>query len=693
MRIVLLLEGGVGGATLDEGAEAADPGADLLTLVLAQHARQQEQLQRLLQGDGVHGLAGAQGSELRLLLGVFGSAANRGVRPVAAQPHAHRLAGLGIGPQLASAGGLAAVDGFDLVVHQLLERPPELLHERHPVLLAAADRVQLVLQPGGEVVVHVTGEMAGQELGHRPPDVRGAEAAALQLHVLAVLQGLDDRGVGGGAADAVFLQRLHQRGLRIARGRLGEVLVGVHALQRHLVAGLHHRQLAAFVVVIGALGVLALLVHRQEAREDHRGAAGAEPVVAAGGQVHRDRVEGGRHHLAGHGALPDQLVQAAAVVIQVARHLGRGAQGGTGPDRLVGFLGVLGLGLVEVRLVGHRSGAEVARDHVADLAERIGRQAHRVGTHVGDQAHRAFLAQRHALVELLRHPHGAAGGEAELARGLLLQGRGGEGRGRAALALLAGDVGDVERAAGSRGDALAGGLGGFAIGNGELLELLPVQAHQLGGERLRGMGELGGDRPVLAALEGLDLLFALDDHAQRRRLHAPGRKPALDLAPQHRREVEAHKVVQRPACLLGIDQRAGDLARVGHRLLDGTRGDLGEHHPVQVLVLEQAALAQDLHDVPADRLALAVRVGGQVDAVGLGGGLGDRLHVLLVLVDQVVAHPEAVLRIHRALLGHQVAHMAVGGQDLEVLAEVLVDRLGLGGRLDDEEVLGHWYPL
>jgi hypothetical protein len=33
--------------------------------------------------------------------------------------------------------------------------------------------------------------------------------------------------------------------------------------------------------------------------------------------------------------------------------------------------------------------------------------------------------------------------------------------------------------------------------------------------------------------------------------------------------------------------------------------------------------------------------------------------------------------------------VAIGGEDGEVLAEVLVDRLGLGGRLDDEEVLGH----
>src|SRR3546814_20409074 len=69
--------------------------------------------------------------------------------------------------------------------------------------------------------------------------------------------------------------------------------------------------------------------------------------------------------------------------------------------------------------------------------------------------------------------------------------------------------------------------------------------------------------------------------------------------------------------------------------------------------------------------------------------LGDGGDVLLVLLDQVVAHPEAVLRVDRALLGHQVADVAVRRQDGEVLAQVLVARLGLGRRFDDEEALGH----
>ena len=48
----------------------------------------------------------------------------------------------------------------------------------------------------------------------------------------------------------------------------------------------------------------------------------------------------------------------------------------------------------------------------------------------------------------------------------------------------------------------------------------------------RLLRQLGVDRPVLDRHERLDLPLALDDDAQRRRLHAPGRESALDLLPE-----------------------------------------------------------------------------------------------------------------------------------------------------------------
>jgi hypothetical protein len=45
-----------------------------------------------------------------------------------------------------------------------------------------------------------------------------------------------------------------------------------------------------------------------------------------------------------------------------------------------------------------------------------------------------------------------------------------------------------------------------------------------------------------------------------------------------------------------------------------------------------------------------------------------------------------VVRIDRAFLRHEVADMAIGGKDFEVLAEVFLDGFRLGRRLHDNEV-------
>ncbi len=83
------------------------------------------------------------------------------------------------------------------------------------------------------------------------------------------------------------------------------------------------------------------------------------------------------------------------------------------------------------------------------------------------------------------------------------------------------------------------------------------------------------------------------------------------------------------------------------------------------------------------------KVGRQIERVGLGRGLGDRIDMLFVLFDDLVVHREVVVGVDRAFLGHEIAHVAVGRQHVEVLAEVLVDRLRLGWRFDDEQILGH----
>ena len=173
---------------------------------------------------------------------------------------------------------------------------------------------------------------------------------------------------------------------------------------------------------------------------------------------------------------------------------------------------------------------------------------------------------------------------------------------------------------------------------------------------------------------------------QRDRLHPAGRARARQLAPQHRREVEADEIVERAPGAIGVDQSLVDLARVAHRRGDRVLGDRVEHHPVDPLVLEDLLGLEYLVDVPGDRLAFAVGVGRQNDAVGALHRVGDLVEALGRLGVDLPAHGEVVLGVDRAVLGGEVAHVAERSVDVVVLAEILADRLDLGRQLDDDNL-------
>ncbi len=114
-----------------------------------------------------------------------------------------------------------------------------------------------------------------------------------------------DRRVGAGPADAVLLQRLDQRGLGVARRRLGEVLLRqqrqqVEQLARASAPAASRQSsksasspassLVAVALILAVL-VAAFVVDAEEAGEAHARAAGAEEVVRV---VQRARQRGGR---------------------------------------------------------------------------------------------------------------------------------------------------------------------------------------------------------------------------------------------------------------------------------------------------------------------------------------------------------------------------------------------------------------
>ena len=102
---------------------------------------------------------------------------------------------------------------------------------------------------------------------------------------------------------------------------------------------------------------------------------------------------------------------------------------------------------------------------------------------------------------------------------------------------------------------------------------------------------------------------------------------------------------------------------------------------------KRVPLAQNLLDMPRDRLALAVRVGGEEEVLGAFQRPGDLLDALLGAVVDFPGHGEVFVGLHRAVLRRQIADMAVAREDGEVLAEILVDGLRLGGRFDDNDII------
>ncbi len=83
--------------------------------------------------------------------------------------------------------------------------------------------------------------------------------------------------------------------------------------------------------------------------------------------------------------------------------------------------------------------------------------------------------------------------------------------------------------------------------------------------------------------------------------------------------------------------------------------------------------------MPGDGLTFAVRIGCEVDGVCILHCLGDSIDMSGVAVYDLILHGEVLLGIDRASLGHEVAHMAIGGKHLKILAQILLQGLGLGG--------------
>src|SRR2546426_12221409 len=160
----------------------------------------------------------------------------------------------------------------------------------------------------------------------------------------------------------------------------------------------------------------------------------------------------------------------------------------------------------------------------------------------------------------------------------------------------------------------------------------------------------------------------------------PADRPVLMLFQRSGGRLVADQAVEHAARLLRVDFPLVDVEGMRQRVGDRVLGDLMEQDAPHLAAVRELA-----RHVPGDGLALAVRVGGEEHPFRGLRGLLDFGEGLGLLLDGHVLGREAVLDVHAELALRQIAQVPHRRLDGVARAQVLADRLRLGGRLDDDE--------
>ncbi len=110
---------------------------------------------------------------------------------------------------------------------------------------------------------------------------------------------------------------------------------------------------------------------------------------------------------------------------------------------------------------------------------------------------------------------------------------------------------------------------------------------------------------------------------------------------------------------------------------------------MNVLAVERLLFFEQLDQVPGDGLTFSIRVSREIESVGLLQRFHYRLNVFFVALDDLVLHRETVLGFDGAFFWHQIPDMTIGCENLEILAEVLLDGFRLCGRFNNYQILRH----
>ena len=88
--------------------------------------------------------------------------------------------------------------------------------------------------------------------------------------------------------------------------------------------------------------------------------------------------------------------------------------------------------------------------------------------------------------------------------------------------------------------------------------------------------------------------------------------------------------------------------------------------------------------MPGNGFTLAVRVSGQIEAIGALKRLGDLANMLLGFVVDLPTHGEVVIRTDRSIFRRQVADMSIAGENGIIATQVLINGFCFRRGLDND---------
>ena len=229
-------------------------------------------------------------------------------------------------------------------------------------------------------------------------------------------------------------------------------------------------------------------------------------------------------------------------------------------------------------------------------------------------------------------------------------------------------------------------------------DALGAEARERGRELTPFAREPGFEIPVRRRPECQARFLAIDNQPHRHALHAAGAQSRAHFLPQHRRHGVAVQAIEDAAAFLRAHQVLVHVVRILDGLLDRVFGDF-----VKDDALDRNLRLEDLLQMPADRLALAIGVGGEEDFGGaLQRGL-QRLHVFSLVVGDDVVGREVAVGVDAEpapflladfvgnLVGRfrQVADVPVARPHVVAGLQNALDRTRLGGRFDNHQCSRH----